>query len=140
MSVEVTFQHLECVNPKNTDVIAIIGRQADGKSVCVKIGNVMPHLCIRNVSLTMAWWYTTNHQEKVACIVYSASDTWHHRSYTKRVQPFVLLYVIPCITNYTPSTRNHRCLAHFTLQIIILNTCKIKYRHALHYKILYQIY
>ena len=48
MSVEVTFQHLECVNPKNTDVIAIIGRQADGKSVCVKIGNVMPHFCIRN--------------------------------------------------------------------------------------------
>jgi len=46
--MEVTFQHLECVNPKNTDLIAIIGRQEDGKSVCVKIGNVKPHLCVRN--------------------------------------------------------------------------------------------
>ena len=46
--MEVTFQHLECVNPKNTDLIAVIGRQADGKSVCVKIGNVKPHLCVRN--------------------------------------------------------------------------------------------
>ena len=30
----VTFQHLECVNPKGTDLIAVIGRQSDGK-VCV---------------------------------------------------------------------------------------------------------
>ena len=48
MSVKTTFQHLECVNPKRTDLIAVIGRQADGKSVCVKIPNVQPHLCIRN--------------------------------------------------------------------------------------------
>ena len=48
MSVLTSFQHLECVNPKRTDLIAIIGRQADGKSVCVKINNVQPHLCIRN--------------------------------------------------------------------------------------------
>lgn len=42
------FQHLECVNPKRTDLIAVIGRQADGRSVCVKIPNVKPHLCVRN--------------------------------------------------------------------------------------------
>ena len=50
MSVEVTFQHLECVNPKNTDVIAIIGRQADGKSVCVKIGNPQKKIQIVDLS------------------------------------------------------------------------------------------
>jgi DNA polymerase delta subunit 1 len=46
--MKVIFQHLECVNPKNTDLIAVVGRQADGKSVCVKVSNVKPHLCVRN--------------------------------------------------------------------------------------------
>ena len=48
MIVQTTFQHLECVNPKRTDLITVIGRQANGQSVCVKINNVQPHLCIRN--------------------------------------------------------------------------------------------
>ena len=48
MNVKTTFQHLECVNPKGTDLMAVIGRQPDGKSVCAKIYNVKPHLCVRN--------------------------------------------------------------------------------------------
>ena len=48
MEVESTFQHLECVNPKLSDIICVIGRQANGQSVCVKIENVQPHLCVRN--------------------------------------------------------------------------------------------
>lgn len=48
MEVESTFQHLECVNPKLSDIICVIGRQANGQSVCVKIENVQPHICVRN--------------------------------------------------------------------------------------------
>ena len=62
MSVEVTFQHLECVNPKNTNVIAIIGRQADGKSVCVKIGNVMPQ--VQNL-----FYLSGNTRPGICCVI-----------------------------------------------------------------------
>lgn len=48
MKLEATFQHLENVNPKRTDEICIIGRQADGKSVCARVTNVQPHVCVRN--------------------------------------------------------------------------------------------
>lgn len=53
MKIQTTFQHLENVNPHRSDEICVIGRQADGKSVCARVTNVEPHVCVKNTIPTL---------------------------------------------------------------------------------------
>jgi DNA polymerase delta subunit 1 len=44
---EFIFQHLECVNPKKSDSLYIIGRTKENQSIACVVKDVRPHVCIQ---------------------------------------------------------------------------------------------
>ena len=71
-------------DPKKTDEICVIGRQADGKSVCARVSNVKPHVCVQSKRITSVQQFQSELNTKIHLLICSSKV---HRGTSKRVVP-----------------------------------------------------